>query len=433
MNAADLVAKKRDRQELAGDEIAFLVTGFLQGSVSEGQMGALLMAVFLNGMTAQESADLTLAMANSGDRLDLSGIPGTKVDKHSTGGVGDKTTLVVAPLVAALGVPVPKMSGRALGHTGGTIDKLEAIPGLTTDLSPDRFCRQVGEIGLAIAAQTARMAPADKLIYALRDATGTVESIPLIASSVMSKKLAVGADAIVLDVKAGLGAFMREVEHACQLARAMVDIGARQGRRVVALVTSMEQPLGAAVGDAVELAEAVATLSGRGPADLVELCQALAAHMLLLGGVARDLEDGRSRAREGMHSGIGLAKLREMVTAQGGSAGALDDPEVLVQGTERIPIELAEDGVIVGIDPRRIGLALRDLKLAVGEHKHACGLLLARKVGGVVGRREPVAFLVAPPAAKRVAAEAVNRIRASYRVGREAPPVPELVAATIAS
>ena len=248
MNVTEIIARKRDRQELTAEMIAALVSGFVRGEVSEGQMAAFLMAILLNGMSVRESADLTLAMVNTGARLDLSAISGIKVDKHSTGGVGDKTTLVVAPLVAALGVPVPKMSGRGLGHTGGTIDKLEAIPGLTTDLSPERFCAQVAEIGVAIAAQTGRMVPADKLIYALRDATATVESIPLIASSVMSKKLAVGADAILLDVKAGSGAFMPDLARARELAQAMVKIGVQHGKRMVAVVSRMDQPLGRAVG-----------------------------------------------------------------------------------------------------------------------------------------------------------------------------------------
>jgi pyrimidine-nucleoside phosphorylase len=432
VNVTDIIASKRDRQELTAQQLTAAVAGFVRGEVSEAQMAALLMAIVLNGMTARESADLTLAMVNTGQRLDLSGIPGVKVDKHSTGGVGDKTTLVVAPLVAALGVPVPKMSGRALGHTGGTIDKLECIPGLTTDLSPERFSAQVADIGLAIAAQTTHMVPADKMIYALRDAIAAVESIPLIASSVMSKKLAAGADAIVLDVKAGRGAFMADVAHAHLLAQTMVEIGVQHGKRVVALVTRMEQPLGRAVGDALELAEAVSALSGRGPRDLVELCQLLAAHMLVLGGAAADLARGWVLAEQGLASGQALAKFRQMVTAQGGAPQALDDPERLFCECERIPVPLDQQGVLAALDARRIGLAIRDLKAAAGEKKHACGVWFTSKVGDAVGR-QPIGFVVAPSQARAAAEQAVAQIRAACQVGEVPPSLPDLVAATISS
>lgn len=431
MAPAAIIARKRDRHELSAEEIAAFVSGFVRGEVSESQMAALLMAVFLNGMTARECADLTLAMVDTGERLDLSSLPGVKVDKHSTGGVGDKTTLVVAPLVAALGVPVPKISGRALGHTGGTIDKLEAVPGLTTALSPARFCAQVAEIGLAIAAQTAEMAPADKLIYALRDATATVESIPLIASSVMSKKLAAGADAIVLDVKVGAGAFLPDLPRARALAEMMADIGARHGKRMVAVVTRMDQPLGLAVGDGVEFAEAVAALSGRGPRDLADLCEVLAAHMLVLGGAASDPAAGRALARDGLARGVGLGKLREMVVAQGGSPEAVDDPESLLRGAARAPVALDQRGVVAGLDARRIGLAVRELKAAAGADRRACGVLLCRKVGETADA-DPVAFVVAPRAAQAAAQRTVAEVRAAYCVGGDAPAANDLVAATIA-
>ena len=432
MSVIDIIARKRDRQELSAEEITAVVSGFVRGGVSEAQMAALLMAIVLNGMSARECADLTMAMVNSGERLDLSSIPGTKVDKHSTGGVGDKTTLVVAPLVAALGVPVAKMSGRALGHTGGTVDKLEVIRGLRTDLTPKRFIAQVSKIGIAIAAQSAKMAPADRKIYALRDATATVESIPLIASSVMSKKLAAGADAIVLDVKAGGGAFMADIERAGELAQLMAGIGAHHGKRVVAVVTRMEQPLGRAVGDAVELAEAAATLAGDGPGDFVELCEILAGHMLVLGGAAADLDDGRARARQGLGSGIGLAKLKEMVLAQGGDPAPLDDPGVLTRGLERTPILLDKPGIVAGIDARQIGFAIRDLKAAAGERKHSCGVVLHRKVGDTAGDG-PAAALLYPTGARNTALAAANRIRAAYLVGEAAPPSPPLVGATFAA
>lgn len=426
----EIIAKKRDHGELSRSEIEAAVSGFVRRVVSDAQMSALLMAIVLNGMTARECAHLTEVMASSGERLDLSSIPGVKVDKHSTGGVGDKTTLVVAPVVAALGVPVPKMSGRALGHTGGTIDKLESIPGLTTDLSTERFRAQLSEIGLVIAAQSERMVPADRLLYALRDATATVESIPLIASSVMSKKLAVGADAIVLDVKAGAGAFMPDVERARELAQAMVEIGGRAAKRTVALVTRMEQPLGRAVGDAAELAETVATLAGRGPADLVGLCETLAGHMLVLGGAASSLGEGQRLARAALESGAGLAKLRQMVAAQGGSPELLEESEQLLHGAERVPVEVVERGLVAGINAREIGLAIRDLKAAAGDRAHQCGVLLRKKVGEPV-TGEPVAVLLAPPAAPAAVEAAVTRLRAAFHVGESTPAALGVVAATI--
>ena len=423
VDIGQIIAKKRDHQELSRDEIAGVVSGFTRGDIAPGPMAAFLMGVFLNGMTPRESADLTLAMVDSGRRLDLSAIAGTKVDKHSTGGVGDKTTLVVAPLVAALGVPVPKISGRSLGHTGGTIDKLESVPGLTTDLSPDRFLSQVAEIGVAIAAQTADMVPADKKIYALRDATATVESIPLIASSVMSKKLAVGADAIVLDVKAGAGAFMPDLPRAQQLARAMVEIGSLAQKQVVALVTRMDQPLGSAVGDAVEFAEAIATLRGAGPPDFVTLCEVVAGHMLALGGAASNAEEGATLARHGLQSGAGTAKLREMIAAQGGEAAIVDDPDSLLKTVPRRPVALSGEGYVVALDARRIGLAVRALKEAAQQQKPLCGLLLQKKVGDEVSG-DPVAALLIPAEAAPAADRVIQEIQAAFTVS----PSPPLVA-----
>ncbi len=422
MDISGIIAKKREGGELSREELQEVVSGFVGGQVGEGPMGAMLMALYLKGMSTSESTALTLAMTNSGERLDLSTIPGVKVDKHSTGGVGDKTTLVVAPLVAALGVPVPKMSGRALGHTGGTIDKLETIPGLSTALSPDRFCRQVAEIGVAIASQTGNMVPADKKIYALRDATATVESIPLIAASVMSKKLAVGADAIVLDVKAGAGAFMRDLESSRELARMMLEIGSFAGKRVVALITRMDQPLGAAVGDAAEMAEAIRTLEGHGPSDLVELCGTLAGHMLALGGVAASPEEGRARAHQGLGSGIGKEKLRAMVIAQGGDGGVVDDPESLLAGTVTVPVELQKTGYIGAIEARRIGLAVRHLKEVAGARRGGlCGVLLAKKRGEVVGG-EPVASVIGPAEAGKAIGQAAVRVREAFAVSSQPPP-----------
>lgn len=430
MGITDIIARKRDGRELSAAEIEGVVSAYLREEMSDAQMAALLMAVFLQGMTREECAALTRAMAASGERLDLSSIPGIKVDKHSTGGVGDKTTLVVAPLVAALGVPVPKMSGRALGHTGGTIDKLEAIPGLITALSPERFCRQVSEIGVAIAAQSAALAPADKRIYALRDHTATVGSLPLIVSSVMSKKLAVGADAIVLDVKMGGGAFAEALAEARELATAMVAIGAEAGKRMVATITRMDQPLGRAVGDAAEVAEAAAALAGRAPADLEEVCLALAGHMLALGGVASRPEQGRERAREALHSGIGLEKLRQLVAAQGGSVGWLARPEELLAGSERVPVELPARGVVTALGAPAVGAAVRDLKAAVGTGKHLCGVLLERKVGDQVGP-EPVAWVLAPAGATAAARQAAERVAGAYQLGEAAPPAAGMVVDTV--
>lgn len=431
MTIVEIIGRKRDRKELSEAEIGRAVSGFVSGSVSEGQMAALLMAIFLNGMTSRESAALTMAMAASGRRLDLSHIPGTKVDKHSTGGVGDKTTLVVAPLVASLGVKVPKMSGRALGHTGGTIDKLEAIPGLTTELSAERFCRQVSEVGVAIACQTADMAPADKKIYALRDATGTVECISLIASSVMSKKLAVGADAIVLDVKAGRGAFMADAARAGELARAMVEIGRQAGKRVVALVTRMEQPLGMAVGDALELVEAAETLAGRGPGDFAELCDIVAGHMVALGGAAADPEEGRALAQQARREGAAVGKLREMVAAQGGCPEALEPPYPVLSGAaEALEVMLPQGGFVVGIDARQVGFAVRALRDAVAEGKQWCGAVFARKVGDAVAG-QPVARVHGPRGAGEALARAAAEVRAAFTLGPEAPAQEPVVAAVV--
>ncbi len=424
----DIIAKKRDGGELGAGEIGFVVREFVAGGMGDGPMGALLMAIVLNGMSREETAALTFAMRDSGETLDLSSVPGVKVDKHSTGGVGDKTTLVVAPLVAALGVPVPKMAGRALGHTGGTIDKLECFPGLTTSLSPERFRQQVADIGVAIASQTDSMVPADKRIYALRDQTATVESIPLIAASVMSKKLAVGADALLLDVKAGTGAFMADEEQARELAETMVDIGRQAGKRVTALVTNMDQPLGAAVGDAVEVVEAVETLAGAGPPDLVALCEIIAGHMLALGGAAADPAEGRARARAGLASGAGLAKLRELVQAQGGSAEPVAHPEVLLQGVARTDVPAAGWGYVIGIDARAVGLAIRDLKAEAGEAKRRCGVLLHIHKGEEP-RGRPVATVIAPSGCN--ASLAAARVAAAFQFGAAPPPPPALVLATI--
>ncbi len=423
-----IIAKKRDGLELTAQEIEEAVNGFTQGLVSEAQMAALLMAIVWRGLSLRETAELTLAMLASGERLDLSSIPGVKVDKHSTGGVGDKTTLVVAPLVAAFGVPVPKMAGRALGHTGGTIDKLECIPGLRTDLSPGQFREQVATIGIAIAAQSAKMTPADKKIYALRDATATVESIPLIASSVMSKKLAAGAEAILLDVKAGKGAFAPDLGAARELASAMVGIGKQLGKKTVALVTRMEQPLGRAVGDCVELVEAIDTLKGAGPPDFVELCELISGYMLVLGGAANNSEQGKMLAREGLSKGVGLKKMRELIEAQGGEAGIIDNPDTLLQQAERRMIVTEQEGFVLSLDARRVGWAIRAYKEAAGQVKHLCGVILHKKEGDRIANGEALATIVGPTSLNSALQVAASEIAASYRFGETAPPKQELLA-----
>ncbi|MCR4399349.1 MAG: thymidine phosphorylase, partial [Syntrophomonadaceae bacterium] len=373
MTASDLIKKKRDGGELTTEEIDFLVKGLTSGAIPDYQVTAWAMAVFFRGMSARETRDLALAMAASGDTVDLSGIRGIKVDKHSTGGVGDKTTLVVIPLVAAAGVPVAKMSGRGLGHTGGTVDKFESIPGFRSALSREEFIAQVNAVGAAVVAQSGNLVPADKKLYALRDVTATVDSIPLIASSVMSKKLAAGADAIVLDVKVGSGAFMKRTEEAFQLARLMVDIGTGAGRRVVALVTDMDQPLGHAVGNLLEVREAVDTLRGKGPADLEGLCLHLAGHMLALGGKAGDPVQGTALARQLLAAGDGLAKLREMVAAQGGRPEWLErEEEGRARYWETVPAP--STGYVAAIDAEAVGLAdSRELRLDIaGAEANLC-------------------------------------------------------------
>ena len=320
MRVYDLIWKKREGGELTTAEIDFLISGFVNGSIPEYQMSAWCMAVYFQGMSFAEATALTVSMANSGETLDLSEVSGIKVDKHSTGGVGDKTSLVLLPLVAACGVPVAKMSGRGLGHTGGTIDKLEAIKGFQTNLTQEKFLRQVGEIGIAVAGQTANLVPADKKLYALRDLTATIESIPLIASSIVAKKLAAGADAVVLDVKCGSGAFMRDYQAARKLAETMVEIGNRAGRKFKAIISDMNQPLGMAIGNSLEVVEAINTLKGEGPADLLELCLVLGGYMLWLAERAPSFESGKDLILRALESGRGLEKLRELLIAQGGDA-----------------------------------------------------------------------------------------------------------------
>lgn len=385
MRAVDVIEKKRRGIALSKEELQALITGYVEGSIPDYQMSAFLMAVVWRKMSKQELTDLTECMAASGDMLNLSEIPGIKVDKHSTGGVGDKTTLVLAPLLAAIGVPIAKMSGRGLGHTGGTIDKLEAIPGFQTGLTKAEFIQQVQSIGLAVAGQTGDLAPADKRIYALRDVTATVESIPLIASSVMSKKLASGADAIVLDVKVGDGAFMKTLQDAKQLAQTMVSIGESAKRRTVAVLSGMEEPLGNAVGNALEVREAIQTLRHQGPADLTELCLVLGSEMAVLAGCAPDAETARAQLVQALDDGSALAKFREFVKAQGGDPTVVEDQAVLPAAPVIRHLNAKQAGYVAALPALQFGEAA--MRLGAGRAAKddvinpAVGLVLAVKLG----------------------------------------------------
>jgi pyrimidine-nucleoside phosphorylase len=429
MRAYDIILKKRYGQELATEEINFMVEGFVKGTVPDYQVSAWAMTICFQGMNARETADLTVSMARSGDMADLSDIKGIKVDKHSTGGVGDTTTLVLAPLVAACGAPVAKMSGRGLGHTGGTLDKLESIPGFGVEKEPRDFVDQVNRLGVAVIGQTGNLVPADKKLYALRDVTGTVDNIPLIASSIMSKKIAGGAEAIVLDVKTGNGAFMRELEDSFDLARAMVDIGTELGRETVAVVTDMEQPLGLAVGNALEVREAIDTLRGSGPADLEELCLVLGAHMLRLAGKAASFEEGRAQLEAAISNGSGLAKLKEMVAAQGGDPGAIDDPSRLPTAARQVEVVAPQDGYVHAIEALDVGLAA-SLLGAGRETKDsaidlAVGIVLRKKVGDAVRAGETLAVLHVNREDRLV--EARDRLLAAFEIGSERPTVRPLI------
>ncbi len=388
MRAVDIIIKKRDHQELSREEIEFFVRGIANGEIPDYQVSAWAMAVLLNGMSDQETTDLTLAIANSGEVLDLSGIVPIEVDKHSTGGVGDKTTLVVEPIVSACGLPVGKMSGRGLGFTGGTLDKIESIPGFRTNLSQEEFIRLLRDEGLVLAGQSGDLAPADGKLYALRDVTGTVQSIPLIASSVMSKKIAGGARGIVLDVKVGSGAFMKNLEEARQLSRLMVAIGRLSGRKVVALLSDMNQPLGNAVGNALEVIEAIDTLKGVGPADFTEHCLVVASHMLLIGEKAQDLVTGRRMAEKALIDGSGLAQLRKLVKNQGGDVAYVDDPSRFPPAPVIRVVQSPRSGYLSRVDALEIGEA--SVMMGAGRGKkednidHRVGIMVQHKVGDFV-------------------------------------------------
>jgi len=429
MRMYDIIVKKRDNLELTREEINFFIKGYTRGSIPDYQVSALLMAIYFKGLTPRETADLTMAIVESGETVDLSAIPGIKVDKHSTGGVGDKTTLVLAPLVAAAGVPVAKMSGRGLGHTGGTIDKLEAIPGFNVSLPPQSFLKQVKDIKVAVAAQTGELAPADKKLYALRDVTGTVDSIPLIASSVMSKKIASGADAIVLDVKFGSGAFMKTRERARTLAQRMVEIGSAASRNTVAVITNMDQPLGNAVGNALEMKEVINTLKGKGPRDLVELCLVLGSHMLVAGKVAASLSEARSELQEILAGGKALEKFEQMISYQGGDTTVLSNPEKLPGAQKTYRVTSQASGYITAINAESVGKAA--MLLGAGRESKedsidpAVGIVVIKKVGDKVQRDETLAILHYNDAGKLEEAKQV--LATAYRYSEQPPKKHDLV------
>ncbi|MED4302615.1 pyrimidine-nucleoside phosphorylase [Bacillus licheniformis] len=399
MRMVDIITKKQNGEELTTEEIQFFIKGYTDGSIPDYQASALAMAIYFQDMTDRERADLTMAMVNSGETIDLSAIEGIKVDKHSTGGVGDTTTLVLAPLVAALDVPVAKMSGRGLGHTGGTIDKLEAIKGFHVELSKDEFIELVNRDKVAVIGQSGNLTPADKKLYALRDVTGTVNSIPLIASSIMSKKIAAGADAIVLDVKTGAGAFMKTDEDAVNLAKAMVRIGNNVGRQTMAVISDMSQPLGFAIGNALEVKEAIDTLKGEGPEDLTELVLTLGSQMVVLAKKAETLDEAREKLIDVMKNGKALQKFKDFLQNQGGDSSVADNPEKLPQAAYKIDVPAKEEGVVSEIVADQIGVAamLLGAGRATKEDKIdlAVGIMLRKKVGDAVEKGEPLVTLYA--------------------------------------
>ncbi|WNF38595.1 pyrimidine-nucleoside phosphorylase [Bacillaceae bacterium IKA-2] len=394
MRMVDVIEKKRDGHELSKEEISFIINGYTNDQIPDYQMSAFAMAIFFQGMTQQERVYLTEAMVNSGDQIDLSAIEGIKVDKHSTGGVGDTTTLVLAPLVAAVGVPVAKMSGRGLGHTGGTIDKLEAVPGFNVEISNTKFIKLVNENKVAVIGQSANLTPADKKLYGLRDVTGTVNSIPLIASSIMCKKIASGADAIVLDVKTGNGAFMKELDEAEELAKAMVEIGNGVGRKTMAVISDMSQPLGFAIGNALEIKEAIDTLVGKGPKDLQELCLVLGSHMVVLANKAENPEEARQMLIEVIENGKALKTFKLFLAAQGGDTSVIDDPTKLPTANYTYEVVAMETGYIADIIADKIGKAA--MVLGAGRVTKdsvidlAVGLVLQKKVGDFVKAGESI-------------------------------------------
>ena len=429
MRMYDLIMKKRNRMSLSREEIRFMIEHYTAGMIPDYQMSAMMMAVYFNGMNEEETLDLTMAMAESGDMLDLSSIDGIKVDKHSTGGVGDKTSLALAPMVAACGVPVAKMSGRGLGHTGGTIDKLESFPGFSVSMETDRFMKQVNEIGIAIMGQTKDLAPADKKLYALRDVTATVDNMSLIASSIMSKKLASGADAIILDVKTGSGAFMKEEKDAFALAEEMVRIGKGAGRDTRAVISNMDEPLGYAIGNALEVREAIDTLKGKGPEDFLELCLTLGTFMVLAGKKAENEDEAREMLLEKIENGSALEKLAQFVKAQGGDESFVYEPERLPRASMEKTVTASCDGFISRIDCDQVGIC--SLILGGGRETKdsvidlSVGLRLSKKVGDKVREGETLATLYGNDAS--LLSEAAQRYADACHISKEPVKKPPLI------
>ncbi len=420
MRMYDIISKKKYKETLSKEEIEFVISGYTNGEIPDYQMSAFLMAVYFNGMSDEETVNLTLAMANSGDRMDLSAIQGIKVDKHSTGGVGDKTSLILGPILASLGVPVAKMSGRGLGHTGGTIDKLESIPGFSTVLPTEQFIENVNTMGMALVGQTANLAPADKKIYALRDVTATVDSESLIASSIMSKKLAAGADVIVLDVKVGSGAFMKTPEAAASLGKTMVSIGTMAGREMYALITDMNEPLGRFVGNALEVKEAIDALKGNGEERLMEVTLNLAGLMLMGAKKASSLEEGIAMAKQAIADGSALQKFKEFVAAQGGNADITDDLSLFPQAAYKEAVYLEDEGYLSSCQTNEVGMT--SLILGGGREKKedevdlAVGIEICHKIGDYVPKGEPFAYLYANDRKKLEVAK--SRLKLAYTVSK---------------
>ncbi len=429
MNFLDIIIKKRNGEKLAQEEISFTIENYTKGDIPDYQMSAFLMAVFFNGMDREETFTFTHAMAHSGEILDLSSIPGIKIDKHSTGGIGDVTTLILAPLVASCGVPVAKMSGRGLGRTGGTIDKLESIPGFRTEVGVKEFIEQVKEIGIAVVGQSGELAPADKKIYALRDVTGTVESIPLIASSIMSKKIALGSDGIVLEVTTGNGAFMEDMESARKLAEIMVDIGKDAGKKMTAVLTSMDEPLGIAVGNSLEVREAIDSLKGNIPDDVKELVLTLGSHMLYLAEKVKSPEEGIPLLEENLKNRKGLAKLREMIEYQGGDPSIIDYPEELPAASIVKAFEAKEEGYVSELIARYVGDAAH--RLGAGRERKedkidlSVGIILEKKVGDKVKKGDVLAWIHANDEEKLKTAEEL--LSKAYRIEEREVEKPRLI------